>query len=57
MGIEYNIDERLYNSLCAGVEKWFEKNKAYVGMHNWDMSLMRIGLRVDCHFLYGATLN
>ncbi len=36
MGIEYNIDERLYNSLCAGVEKWFEKNKAYVGMHKWE---------------------
>ena len=30
---EYNIDERLYNSLCAAVEKWFEKHKEYIGLN------------------------
>lgn len=35
---DYSIDENLYNTLCAAVEKWFERNNTFVSLRKMELA-------------------
>ena len=35
---DYSIDEHLYNTLCAAVEKWFERNNTFVSLRKMELA-------------------